>query len=208
MNVGGMGPGNQIQFNVTLKPAGTRPPADAMVFELQKVMGGINGVQIFVTNPPSIRIGGRGGKTSYQYTLRGPDITDLYAQGQRLLDRLVDNPMLSGVTSDLLNRSPILRVHIDRTRALAMGTTPQGIESALANAFNQQQISTIFMPASNEYLVVMETVPSAQLDATSLEHFFVPASERHDRCRCTEVRGFSSRRLSVERGALRARWRR
>jgi HAE1 family hydrophobic/amphiphilic exporter-1 len=56
-----------------------------------------------------------------------------------------------------------------------MGTTPQGIESALANAFNQQQVSTIFMP-TNQYTVVMETVPSAQVDATSLEHFFVPAA--------------------------------
>ena len=28
---------------------------------------------------------------------------------------------------------------------------------------------------TNQYLVVMETVPSAQLDASALEHFFVPA---------------------------------
>jgi hydrophobic/amphiphilic exporter-1 (mainly G- bacteria), HAE1 family len=73
-----------------------------------------------------------------------------------------------------LNRSPILRIHIDRQRAASLGVTPSGIEQALANAYNQQQVSTIFTP-TNEYLVVMETVPSAQLDATALEHFFVPA---------------------------------
>jgi HAE1 family hydrophobic/amphiphilic exporter-1 len=174
MNVGGMGPSNQIQFNVTLKPAGQRPPADQMVFELRRVMT-TPGVDISVTNPPSIQIGGRGGRSSYQYTLRGPDIQELYRQGERLLLRLQESPMLSSVNSNLLNRSPILRVHIDRQRALAMGTTPQGIESALANAFNQQQVSTIFMP-TNQYTVVMETVPSAQVDATSLEHFFVPAA--------------------------------
>jgi HAE1 family hydrophobic/amphiphilic exporter-1 len=56
-----------------------------------------------------------------------------------------------------------------------MGTTPQGIESALANAYNAQQVSTIFMP-TNQYTVVMETVPSAQTDASVLEHFYVPAS--------------------------------
>jgi HAE1 family hydrophobic/amphiphilic exporter-1 len=53
--------------------------------------------------------------------------------------------------------------------------TPSGIEQALANAYNQQQVSTIFMP-TNQYTVVMETVPSAQVDASVLEHFFVPAS--------------------------------
>src|SRR5206468_12556734 len=31
MNVGSMGPSNQIQFNITLKPAGQRAPADQMV---------------------------------------------------------------------------------------------------------------------------------------------------------------------------------
>jgi HAE1 family hydrophobic/amphiphilic exporter-1 len=174
MNVGGMGPSNQIQFNITLKPAGERPPADQMVFELRRTMA-TPGVDISVTNPPSIQIGGRGGRSSYQYTLRGPDIQELYRQGERLLNRLQESPLLSSVNSNLLNRSPILKVHIDRQRALAMGTTPQGIESALANAFNQQQVSTIFMP-TNQYTVVMETVPSAQVDATSLEHFFVPAA--------------------------------
>ena len=29
-----------------------------------------------------------------------------------------------------------------------MGTTPAGIEQALANAYNQQQVSTIFMPTN------------------------------------------------------------
>jgi hydrophobic/amphiphilic exporter-1 (mainly G- bacteria), HAE1 family len=175
-NVGSFGGGsNQVRFDITLKPAGQRPAADDMVHELTRKMGGISGLQVFVTNPPAIHIGGRGSKTAYQYTLRGPDITQLYAEANKLMDRLQTDPMLSGVTSDLLNRSPILRIHIDRQRALTLGVTPQAIEQALANAYNQQQVSTIFTP-TNEYYVVMETVPSAQLDAHALEKFFVPAS--------------------------------
>ena len=173
-NVCSMGASNQVSFNITLKPAGTRPAADSMVHELTRVMSGIPNIQVFVTNPPSIRIGGRGSKTLYQYTLRGSDITQLYDQGSRLMTTLQENRKLTGVTSDLLNRSPIIRVRIDRQKAASLGVTPLGIEQALANAFNQQQVSTIFMP-TNQYLVVMETVPSAQLDASALEHFFVPA---------------------------------
>jgi hydrophobic/amphiphilic exporter-1 (mainly G- bacteria), HAE1 family len=174
MNIGSYGSSNQASYNITLKPAGQRPAADEMVHELTRVMSGIPNLQVFVTNPPSIRIGGRGSKSSYQYTLHGSDIATLYDQGNRLMQRLQTNAMLSGVTSDLLNRSPIVRVHIDRHRAASLGVTPAGIEQALANAFNQQQVSTIFMPA-NQYQVVMETVPSAQVDASALEHFFVPA---------------------------------
>ncbi len=175
-NIGSFGgSSNQAQFSITLKPAGKRPPADDMVRELTRVMSGISGLQIFVTNPPAIRIGGRGSKSSYQYTLRGPDITQLYSEANKLLARLQEDPMLTSATSDLLNRSPILQVHIDRQRALSLGVSPSAIENALANAYNQQQVSTIFTP-TNEYWVVMETVPSAQLDATALEHFFVPGS--------------------------------
>ena len=81
--------------------------------------------------------------------------------------------MLTGVTSDLLNTSPLLKVQIDRQRALSLGVTPQAIELALANAYNQQQVSTIYTP-TNEYWVVMETVPSAQIDARALQQFYVP----------------------------------
>ncbi len=175
-NIGSFGgSSNQAQFNITLKPAGERPPADDMVHELTRQMSGIAGLQIFVTNPPAIRIGGRGSKSSYQYTLRGPDITNLYSEANKLMARLQEDPLLTSVTSDLLNRSPILRVHIDRQKALTLGVSPSAIENALANAYNQQQVSTIFTP-TNEYWVVMETVPSAQLDASALEHFFVPGT--------------------------------
>ncbi|HEY2376760.1 MAG TPA: efflux RND transporter permease subunit [Gemmatimonadaceae bacterium] len=172
---GGMGSSNQAQFNLTLKPEGQRPSADMMVNELMRRMSGIPGLAFYVQNPPAIRIGGRSAKSQYQFTLRGPDIDELYRQASRFMTLLEREPMLTGVTSDLLNRSPLLKVHIDRARALSLGVTPQAIEQALANAFNQQQISTIYTP-TNEYWVVMETVPSAQLDAHSLEQFFVPAA--------------------------------
>ncbi|HVZ49544.1 MAG TPA: efflux RND transporter permease subunit [Gemmatimonadaceae bacterium] len=174
---GGFNSGNQGQLNITLKPLGQRPPADQMVQELTRRLAGIPGLTAFFTNPPAIQIGGRGSKTQYQFTLRGSDITQLYAQASRFLARLQQEPLLAGVTSNLLNTAPILRVHIDRQRALALGVSPAAIENALANAYNQQQVSTIYTP-TNEYWVVMETVPSAQLDASALERFSVPGNGR------------------------------
>jgi len=174
---GGGGSSNQGQLNVTLKPQGQRPSADAMVADLTRRMSGIPGLSVFFANPPAIRIGGRSTKTLYQFTLRGSDISTLYSEANKLLTALQAEPMLSGVTSDLLNRSPILNVKIDRARALALGVSPAAIEQALANAYNQQQVSTIYTP-TNEYWVVMETVPSAQLDASALDKFYVPGANR------------------------------
>ncbi|MFI5232184.1 MAG: efflux RND transporter permease subunit [Gemmatimonadales bacterium] len=174
---GGGGSSNQGQLNVTLKPLGQRPSADQMVAELTRRMAGIPGLSVFFSNPQSIHIGGRSSKTLYQFTLRGADIDILYAEASKLLGVMQTQPMLTGVTSDLLNRSPILSVKINRARALALGVSPSAIENALANAYNQQQVSTIYTP-TNEYWVVMETVPSAQLDASALEKFYVPGTNR------------------------------
>jgi len=174
-SIGGYGGGNQGNLNVTLKPQGKRPSADAMVGELTRRLSGIPGLAVYFQNPPVIRIGGRSAKTLYQFTLRGPDITQLYSESAKFLTKLQAEPMLSGVTSDLLNRSPIIRVRIDRHRALSLGVTPASIENALANAYNQQQVSTIYTP-TNEYWVVMETVPEAQLDATALQRFYMPGT--------------------------------
>jgi HAE1 family hydrophobic/amphiphilic exporter-1 len=186
---GGGGSTNQGQLNVTLKPMGQRPSADQMVQELTRRMSGIPGLSVFFSNPPAIRIGGRSSKTLYQFTLRGSDISTLYGEATKLLYELQAEPMLSGVTSDLLNTSPILLVKIDRQRALALGVSPSIIENALANAYNQQQVSTIYT-ATNEYLVVMETIPSAQLDASALEKFYVPGAGSRAAIPLTDVATF------------------
>jgi HAE1 family hydrophobic/amphiphilic exporter-1 len=175
-SIGGFGGAtNQGQLNFTLKPAGQRPPADKLVPILMRKLGGIPGLQVFIQNPPSIRIGGRGSKTLYQFTLKGSDITSLYAEANKLLTALRQDSLLTGVTSDLLNVNPVVKIRINRQRAASLGVTPAGIENALANAYNQQQVSTIYTP-SNEYWVVMETVPRAQLDANVLYQFYVPGA--------------------------------
>ena len=174
-NVGGGGGGssNNGQLSITLKPAGHRPSADQMVALLTRRMAGIPGLTVYFQNPPSIRIGGRSAKTLYQFTLRGNDITTLYSETNKLLNAMKQMPILSGVNSDLLNTNPVVTVRIDRKRAASLGVTPVAIEQALANAYNQQQVSTIYTE-TNQYWVVMETVPRAQVDAGALAQFYVP----------------------------------
>ena len=172
---GGFGSSNQGRLNVTLKPEGQRPSADDMVNELTQRLSGIPGLAVYFQNPPAIHIGGRSAKAQYQFTLRANDIDTLYAEAGKLMERMQRVPLLTSVTSDLENRAPILQVHIDRNRALSLGVTPAAIEQALADAYNEQQVSTIYTP-TNEYWVVMETVAAAQTDANVLKRFFVPGS--------------------------------
>ena len=164
--------GSSGQINVILKPAGQRPNADAMVVELTRRLGRIPGLSVFAQNPPAIRIGGRGSKTLYQYTLQGRDVTTLYAGAQKLQNAMRGLALVTDVTSDVQNRMPLVTVRIARDRAAMLGVTPLAIERALANAFSEQQASTIYTP-TNEYWVVLQLGPTDKSELSSLGTVYV-----------------------------------
>jgi HAE1 family hydrophobic/amphiphilic exporter-1 len=166
---------NQGNLNIVLKPAGHRPPADVMVRELTRRLSGIPGLAIFIQNPPSIRIGGRGSKSLYQFTLQGHDLSTLYASAQQLAAKLRQTPPLVDVTTDLQNNNPQVTVRIDRDRASVLGVTPSAIERAMANAYSEQQTSTIYT-STNEYWVLMQLVPSAQADENALTKLYITSA--------------------------------
>ncbi len=151
---GGGGSTNQGMLNVSLKPMGHRPPADQMVTELTRRLSGIPGLQVFFQNPPAIRIGGRSTKTLYQFTLRGSDIHQLYADAAIFLGKMQQEPMLSGVTSDLLQHHADHSTCRSTVRARwSSGVSPAVIENTLANArYNQRaDLPTAAYTPTNEY---------------------------------------------------------
>jgi HAE1 family hydrophobic/amphiphilic exporter-1 len=164
--------GNRGELNIILKPAGERPSADVMVQQLTRRLSGIPGLQAFVQNPPSIRIGGRGSKTLYQYTLQGNDVQSLYAGAQKLTNAMRQLPLLTDVTSDLQNRNPVVNIKIDRDRASMLGVTPLAILRTLASAFSEQQASTIYTP-TNQYWVMLQLRPEDQADISALSKIYV-----------------------------------
>jgi len=164
--------GSHGDLNIILKPAGKRPSADQMVQILTRRLNGIPGLQVFVQNPPSIRIGGRGSKTLYQYTLQGLDVEKLYAAAQKLATAMRQLPLITDVTSDLQNRNPIVTVKIQRDRAAMLGVTPLAIMRTLASAFSEQQASTIYT-ATNEYWVLLQIRPEDQADISALSKLYI-----------------------------------
>jgi hydrophobic/amphiphilic exporter-1 (mainly G- bacteria), HAE1 family len=177
-SVGAGGPSsatNQGSLFFALKPAGHRPSADAMVAELSRRLSHIPGLAVFIQNAPSIRIGGRSSKSLYQFTLQGNDVATLDRSANQLVTKLKALPLITDVTTDLLNANPQVTVRIDRQRAAILGVTPVAIEQTLASAYNEQQVSTIYT-SSNEYWVLLEVLPKDQLDATALARLYVPST--------------------------------
>ena len=159
---------NQGRLFIHLKPRDQRElSADQVAQSLTRKLAAVPGMRVFITNPPVINIGGRSSKSLYQFTLQSSDIDALYDGAAALERRLHDVPGLTDVTSDLQIKNPQVQVSIDRDRAAALGIDVSQIENALYNAYGARQISTIFTP-NDQYWVVMELLPQYQRDLSAL----------------------------------------
>jgi HAE1 family hydrophobic/amphiphilic exporter-1 len=168
--------GNQGRIFIHLKDRSERSlSADEVIQELRMKAAQIPGIQIFLQNPPPIRIGGQLTKSLYQLTLQGPDPEELYRRAPELEAKLRELPGLQDVTSDLQIHNPQVDVKIDRDRAHTLGVTAQQIEDALYTAFGSRWVSTIYAP-NNEYRVIMELLPERQRQIEDLSLLYIRSS--------------------------------
>ena len=163
---------NQGRIFMRLKPRDQRPPINDILSDLRQQLAGIPGLRAYPQIPPSIRIGGQLTKALYQFTLFGNDLKELYGVADSLEKKFRTLPQLVDVNSDLQITSPQLRVDIARDKAATLGVTPAQIEDTLYNAFGTRQVSTIYTP-TNQYFVIMEVAPEFQRDASALSLLYV-----------------------------------
>jgi hydrophobic/amphiphilic exporter-1 (mainly G- bacteria), HAE1 family len=165
---GGSNAVNQGRLILHLKPRDQRElTADQVARSLTGKLAAVPGLRAFVQNPPVINIGGRRSKSLYQFTLQSSDVEALYEGAATLEQRLGEIPGLVDVTSDLEIKNPQVQVAIDRDRAAALGIDVNQIESALYNAYGARQVSTIYTP-TDQYWVVMELLPQYQRDLSAM----------------------------------------
>jgi HAE1 family hydrophobic/amphiphilic exporter-1 len=163
---------NNGRIFMRLKPRDQRPPAEQIIQELRPKLAAVPGMRVYPQILPTIRIGGQLTKAQYQYTLQDGDLQELYFWAPILLDKLRQLPGLQDVNSDLQITSPQITVDINRDKASALGVTADQIETALGAAYGAQQVSTIYTP-SNQYWVILEVDPKYQQDPTALGLLYV-----------------------------------
>ncbi|MBI3884540.1 MAG: efflux RND transporter permease subunit, partial [Opitutae bacterium] len=163
---------NQGRIFMLLKPRQQRPPAAVIAQQLRKELAVIPGLKVFPQLLPPIRLGGSLTKALYQFTLFGSDLTELYAAAQKMETKMRAITDLQDVNTDLQISNPQLRVEINRDRAAALGVTPQQIEDGLYSAYGSRQVSTIYTP-TNQYYVIMETAPQFQQNPEALALIYV-----------------------------------
>ena len=169
---------NTGRIFMRLKPHNQRKlSADEIIQELRPKVAKVPGIQMFMQNLPSIRIGGQLTKSQYQYTLQSPDTQELYRYATEFEAKLRGLPQLQDVTSDLQIKNPQVNVEIDRDKASALGLSAQQVEDALYYAYGSRQVSTIYAP-NNQYQVILE-LDAALPDGTFLPgHALYPLQQR------------------------------
>src|SRR3977135_1962816 len=143
---------------IALTPLSQRRAVGAVIARLRPQLARVPGANLFLVPVQDVRIGGRQGTRTYQYTLQSDDLEALRLWTTRLQTALQSVPQLADVTSDQETRGLQATLVIDRVPAPRLGVPPDLIDTTLGNAFGQAIVSTIYTE-KNQYRVVMEVDP-------------------------------------------------
>jgi HAE1 family hydrophobic/amphiphilic exporter-1 len=167
------GAANTGRLMVNLKPRRQRVATVAdIVNRLRPKVSNFPGLRVYISIPQAIRVGGRMSKSSYDFTLYGPDTQQLYTEAPKLERIIAHMPGLQEVSSDLQIKTPRVNVVLDRDRAAALGLDWNNISSTLYDAFGPQFSSTIYAP-TNQYRVLLEMLPQFQEHTDGLNMIYL-----------------------------------
>ncbi len=152
---------NSGNMFMRLKSRGDRKPINEVIQDLRRELSRIPGLRAYPQQPPPIRIPGTQGRSLYQFTLFGSDLDELHVAARDMEERIRNLDAVVDVSTDLQITSPQAKVGIDRDRAARLGLTPQQIEDALYSAYGSRQVSTLYTP-NNQYYVIMEAAEQYQ----------------------------------------------
>ncbi len=169
---GGFGARNSGFMFIALKPLSQRPSVGAVIARLRPQLARVPGANLFLVPVQDVRIGGRQGTGTYQYTLQSDDLEALRLWTMRLQAALQSVPQLADVASDQETRGLQATLVIDRVSAARLGVTPDLIDTTLGNAFGQAIVSTIYTE-KNQYRVVMEVDPRFAQGPEALKDVYV-----------------------------------
>src|ERR1700731_1133566 len=179
---GGVGFAGASSFNpsentgrmfIQLKPHDQRDlTSDQIIQRLRPKVAQVEGMKFFMQSGQDISLGGRLGRTQYQYTLTDTNSDELNHWSPIVEEAMKKLPQLQDVASDQQIAAPHIAIEIDRDAASRLGISASLIDETLYDAFGQRQIATIYT-ATSQYKVILEVKPEFQDDPTALSKVYV-----------------------------------
>ncbi|OTP66601.1 Cobalt-zinc-cadmium resistance protein CzcA/ Cation efflux system protein CusA [Caballeronia sordidicola] len=167
---------NSGRVQINLKPFAERNlSASDVIDRLQKRLGNVPGIRLFMQPVQDLTVDDRVSRTQYQYTLEDPDMGELNEWTGRVVAKLRTLPQLVDVVTDQQNNGVSAALTFDRATASRLNITPDQIDSTLYDAFGQRQISTLYTQ-SNQYHVILEALPEFQRNPSQLNRIYIQGS--------------------------------
>jgi multidrug efflux pump len=164
---------NSGRILINLKPLAVRKvTATEVMNRLQPALAQVEGVTLYMQPVQDLTVEDRVSRTQYQYSLEDPNADELNTWTTRFVNTLKTLPQLRDVATDQQTGGAQSTLVIDRVTASRLGITPQEIDQTLYDAFGQRQISTLFTQ-SNQYHVILETMPDFQNNPAKLQDIYV-----------------------------------
>jgi multidrug efflux pump subunit AcrB len=139
---------------------------------LRPKLAQIPGIALFLQSVQDVRMGGRGSRTQYQYTLQDANLDELNQWAPRVFDMLKALPELRDVATDQQTNALQLNLEVDRDIASSLGVSLQAVDGALYDAFGQRQVATMYTQL-NQYRVVLEAKPALAGQPGVLDNMYV-----------------------------------
>ncbi len=160
---------------VALKPVEVRGmTAQQVIARLRRQFQTIKGMNVFLIPTQDVRVGGRQGRSDYQFTLWSADLQALRRFGPLAADRLRAVPGVVDVSTDQEAGGLQTNVVIDREAAGRLGVAIADITAALNDIYSQRQVATIYGDR-NQYRVILAVLPRLGRSAENLGTVYVPA---------------------------------
>jgi HAE1 family hydrophobic/amphiphilic exporter-1 len=162
-----LGSGSGGRLFITLKPRNERDNMQKTLESLRKSTGRIAGVSVFYRPTQNLNIGGRSGKSSYQYTLQAVNADNLEDWATRLQNELANQPIFRDVTSDAERKTLQAKINVNRDRAAELGIDMQTLRETLYAAYGEREVASIYAP-QDSYSVLMQLADADRSDESKL----------------------------------------
>lgn len=176
----GSGPGNNTAntgsvFIILKPPQENNTTTDQVIARLRSKLSLITGATLYMQSAQDLTVGGRQSAAQFQYTVTADNLKDLTTWTPRIMEELAKIQGIADLNNDQLNHGLQIYVDVDHDTASRFGITPEQIDQVLYHAFGQSQISVMYMPM-NQYFVVMNVAQKYWQSPAVLDEIYVKSS--------------------------------
>jgi HAE1 family hydrophobic/amphiphilic exporter-1 len=160
---------------ITLKDRSQRPAMAHVLRQLRAETAGQPGIKVFFSPVQNLKVGSRGSKSTYQYTLQAVSPASLETWAAKLVEEMGKSSVFVGLNTDSERDGLDARLEVDRDKASQLGIDMATLRTTLSQAYGTRQVSTIYAP-EDSYQVIMELGDDFRHDETSLTKIHVRSS--------------------------------